>query len=534
MAANLGLLTPASAQATSNLVFLTSDTSNIINTAKAAFQTEATARGLNFVDGTGLLAGSGTLPVDANTKILVLFSYTTAISASSIAQLTSIFANNPGLEVIAFIDDGSVATVNNVWSSLQPIVPASWTATVGPKRNATGTPLQLNTLSAYATPSLLAALPSFSGTGYYSFLNVPTDDALYVDTTAGATATPTTSNVYTLFLPHALSSGGQGACVFLTFDSSPFGVEANIASLNPAQSNAIAHGFVSAGLDTNGACGIQPTLQVTKTADSTAALTPGGTVHYTITVTNTSPADASAVQVSDPLPAGIASYTWTCSDAACPNPSGSTPLNDETIAILSAGQSVTYLITATVDSAPPATVTNTVSLSGTGFVCVDATGTTQPCTAQADNPSVADMQGIAPASVSATVGKPVSVPLTCTNNGPDAAVNATCTVTGAPADAKTVCSPAVPVVSLAVNQSITCTVTFTPTTTDTLTLTVTAGTDSQDADHTNDAQSVDITPVAGQNAGLPATPVPTLTDIALIVLTLLLGLSALAVHRRGR
>jgi hypothetical protein len=135
----------------------------------------------------------------------------------------------------------------------------------------------------------------------------------------------------------------------------------------------------------------------------------------------------------------------------------------------------------------------------------------------------------------ATVGKPVSVPLTCTDNGPDDAVNATCAVTGAPAGAKTVCTPAVPVVWLAVDSSITCTVTFTPTSTDTLMLTATVGTDSQDADHTNDTESVDITPVAAQSARLgTATPVPTLGDIALIVLTILLGVSAVVVHRRGR
>jgi hypothetical protein len=252
-----------------------------------------------------------------------------------------------------------------------------------------------------------------------------------------------------------------------------------------------------------------------------------------VTVTNTGVADASAVQVSDPLPTGIASYTWTCSGTDCPNPNGPTPLNDETIATLPAGQSVTYLITATVDSTPPATVTNTVSLTGTGFVCVDASGATQPCTAQADNPSVADMQGTAPTTVSATVGTPVTVPLTCTNNGPNGAVNATCTVTGAPTGVTPVCSPAVPVTWLAVNSKITCTVTFTPTTTDTLTLTVTAGTDSQDPNHTNDTQSVDITPVAGQNAGLPgATQVPTLSQWALALLALLLAGAALMWRRR--
>ena len=65
MAVNLGCLAPASAQ-TNNLVFLTTNETtgsgpNIVGNAIPAFQTEAANQGLHFVDGTGLLSGSGTL-----------------------------------------------------------------------------------------------------------------------------------------------------------------------------------------------------------------------------------------------------------------------------------------------------------------------------------------------------------------------------------------------------------------------------------------------------------------------------------------
>ena len=528
IAANLGLLTPASAQTANNLVFLTttetSSSLNITNSAKAAFQAEATAQGLNFIDGTGALSGTVPMPaIDDTTKVLVLVTYAKPITVN-LDQIGAAMLNDPRLTVLLFIDN-TPPNPGLFLPLLQATVPG-WGLTQEPTTSLSPTAV-LNTVSStYANSPSFAGLPSITGNFYAPYNNVPTNNALYVDSTVTPT-TPTTGNVYTIVIPQAESNNGQGACVFSTFDAGEFS--------GAAQSNAIAQAFVTAALDPNGPCAIQPTLTITKTADTTAALTPGGTVQYTITVTNTSvAADASAVQVSDPLPAGIASYTWACSGAACPNPNGSTPLNNETIATLPAGQSVTYLITATVAAAPPAVVTNTVSLTGTGFVCVDATGASQPCSAQANNPSDADMQGIAPASVSATVGNPVTVPFTCTNNGPDGAVNATCAVTGAPGGVTPVCTPAAPVAWLAVGSSIHCTVTFTPTSTNTVTLTVTAGTDSQDADPTNDAQSVDITPVAAQSAGLPAAPVPTLTDIVLIVLTLMLGVTAVAVHRRGR
>jgi hypothetical protein len=213
-------------------------------------------------------------------------------------------------------------------------------------------------------------------------------------------------------------------------------------------------------------------------------------------------------------------------------PTGVTPVCTPAapVAWLAVGSSIHCTVTFTPTSTAPLTLTVT---AGTASQDADHTNDAQSVTITPVAP-IADMQGIALTAVSATVGTPVTVSFSCANNGPDGAVNATCVVSGAPAGVTPVCTPTVPVASLAVNSSITCTVTFTPASTDTLTLKVTAGTDSQDADHTNDTQSVNITPVAGQSAGLPATPVPTLTDIALILLTFLLGVSAVVVHRRGR
>jgi uncharacterized repeat protein (TIGR01451 family) len=131
-----------------------------------------------------------------------------------------------------------------------------------------------------------------------------------------------------------------------------------------------------------------PVFSITKTANTTAALAPGGQVVYTITATNTGAATATNVTVADTLPAGIASASWTCtgSGAVCLNASGSGSLN-ETLASLPAGSSVTYVITATLATTGlPASITNVASvISPDGGLCQD--GSTLPCeTGPVSNP----------------------------------------------------------------------------------------------------------------------------------------------------
>ena len=133
-----------------------------------------------------------------------------------------------------------------------------------------------------------------------------------------------------------------------------------------------------------------PLLEVTKTT-STPGLVPGGAASYDIVVRNTG-VDASAVRIVDPLPAGIASATWTCSSGyvSCPSVSGSGAI-DETLASLPAGASVAYRLDATVAAAPPAVVTNTATVTtGDNAVCLDAGGasTPQPCVASVSGSSL--------------------------------------------------------------------------------------------------------------------------------------------------
>jgi uncharacterized repeat protein (TIGR01451 family) len=200
-------------------------------------------------------------------------------------------------------------------------------------------------------------LPQILGRAYQPFQNVPTDYALYVETALSATTTPTTSNVYGMFIPQSISNSGLGACIFVTSDSSLFDDYSFPAGTQPAQNNAIAHAFTAAALNTDSACGLPPTVEITKTADVTTALAAGTTEHYTVTVTNTSSSlPVTNVLVSDPVPTGIdaATVTWHCDGAAGPATDGAGALN-QTLVSLPAGASVVYTITATAGAAVPAT-----------------------------------------------------------------------------------------------------------------------------------------------------------------------------------
>ncbi|WP_408952307.1 DUF6923 family protein [Lysobacter sp. Hz 25] len=96
--------------------------------------------------------------------------------------------------------------------------------------------------------------------------------------------------------------------------------------------------------------------------------TPGTNVVYTIVVSNSGPFGAQNATVSDPLPAGITTASWTCSGSAggvCAA-SGSGAINDATVD-LPVGGSVTYLLTVTVPANFTGALSNTATVTaGTG------------------------------------------------------------------------------------------------------------------------------------------------------------------------
>ena len=105
-------------------------------------------------------------------------------------------------------------------------------------------------------------------------------------------------------------------------------------------------------------------LSITKSSSRDNDAGSNGIINYTITVTNNGPNVANDVAVSDPLPANIAGFTWSCTaanGATCPNTSGSGAIN-ETVSLFPANGQLSYLITAALISAE-ALITNTATVT---------------------------------------------------------------------------------------------------------------------------------------------------------------------------
>lgn len=205
--------------------------------------------------------------------------------------------------------------------------------------------------------------------------------------------------------------------------NNPPGTVTNIATANPPPGGICTPGNTPAPCDSAVSGGSVPQISVSKTANTSGTLPPGGTVTYTVTVTNAGSASAPGTLVSDPMPAGISAATWTCAasgGAACPNTSGTGNIN-ETLATFPSGGSVVYTIVATVSATPPASINNTASVIPASGVCLPG-NTAPPCTSTVGNGSAAQI-GVSKIADDASyvAGGALHWTVTVTNSGSAAA-----------------------------------------------------------------------------------------------------------------
>jgi uncharacterized repeat protein (TIGR01451 family) len=160
-------------------------------------------------------------------------------------------------------------------------------------------------------------------------------------------------------------------------------------------------------------------LGVQKTA-SAPGVAPGGTLTYTITVSNAGPNDVAGASFSDPAPADASFTSWTCvpgAGAAC-TAAGSGAIND-TVTIPS-GSTLTYTVNALVSlisPAPTGSIVNTATISTPDLV-VDPDGTNNAATVTTPitPPLLTVTKSATPPSFA--VGVPASYTITVTNTGP--------------------------------------------------------------------------------------------------------------------
>lgn len=135
-------------------------------------------------------------------------------------------------------------------------------------------------------------------------------------------------------------------------------------------------------------------VSVTKNAPKNLVANSFGTIDFTVNVNNLSKSTQS-VTLNDPIPAGVTSYTWTCSpnagvsaaQAICPAASGnstSSPLTGMALNNMPAGSSLRFNIIATTGGTLPPLITNTATIVGANCT---ANSTDPDCSASASVPT---------------------------------------------------------------------------------------------------------------------------------------------------
>jgi uncharacterized repeat protein (TIGR01451 family) len=111
------------------------------------------------------------------------------------------------------------------------------------------------------------------------------------------------------------------------------------------------------------------------TDDGVTAAVPGGSVTYTITVSNNGPSDITGATVADTFPAILTGVSWTAVGAGGGTPgvmSGNGDISD--VVNLPAGGSVTYTVSATINAAATGTLSNTATVTAPAGVTDPAPG----------------------------------------------------------------------------------------------------------------------------------------------------------------
>jgi uncharacterized repeat protein (TIGR01451 family) len=243
---------------------------------------------------------------------------------------------------------------------------------------------------------------------------------------AGSSCTPTGSgdidDTVTI-----LSAGQLVYTITGAVPSSAVGDLTNTATVAPPPGTSDAGCAPDCGATIETAANPTVALTVTKTA-TPSPYVPGTPLTYTVTVSNAGPSDAIGATVTDPLPAALVGFTWTCapsSGSTCA-PAGTGNITD-TVTLRAGGQLV-YTITGTVPSSAVSGLSNTATVTpAAGTTDTACTRNCSATIATAANPVVALTISKTATPSPYVPGVRLTYTVTVSNAGPSDAVGATVT-----------------------------------------------------------------------------------------------------------
>ena len=331
---------------------------------------------------------------------------------------------------------GTISSTFGVGSSVQDPLPANnsievFTNWIGQTADLT---ITKNTLAtAAAQGSNITYTISTNNAGPDAATNVTVTDVLHaslrfqsITAPAGWTCvTPAVGANGTITCSIATLANGATASFTLVTSVAPnaTGTIANTATVGATGSTDPNGGNSSGSSGVTAVAGTSD-LGVTKTTGTTT-IAPGGSITYTINVSNAGPDAAASVVMTDVLPAQlrftsiVAPAGWSCTTPAV-GANGTITCNAATLAN---GATATFTVNTTVATGTTGTITNTASAthSGTDGNAANNAGATPSITINSGTPNLAITKTTA--STFARTGSTLAYTITVTNSGTASATN---------------------------------------------------------------------------------------------------------------
>ena len=312
-------------------------------------------------------------------------SYDVATGVWSVGTLAAAGTATLSLTVLVTADDGGADVVNTAQVAASDLfdpdsTPANDDATEDDQASVVVSPQRVDLELVKSVDTATAAFGD-TVTFTVALANAGEDTATGVEVTdavpgslTGVTVTPSrgtydsASGVWTV---GSLAGGGDSATLVVTGVLGATGTTTNTAEVTAVDqydTDSVPANGVPAEDDQDSASVTVPStidLRVAKTVDD-ATPDVGGTVVFTVTVTNDGPDDATGVAVTDALPAGLGLVAHTASQGSYDAVTG-----EWTLGVLARDAAATLTLTATVDDA--AVATNTAEVTAADQVDRDST-----------------------------------------------------------------------------------------------------------------------------------------------------------------